>query len=70
MRIFYDAWIPNENGRITSPWNYLASEASVDLLISQDIGWWNTHLIDLCFYPLEAKQLNLSLCALLLNPIS
>ena len=47
IRIFHDAWLANKDGRITSPQSYLAPEASIDVLFNQDIGWWNTHLIDL-----------------------
>ena len=60
IRIFHDAWLLNEDGRITSPWTHLAPEASVNLLINQDTSWWNTHLIDLCFYPPEANHIKIS----------
>ena len=38
IRIFHDAWLPNEDGKITSPQSYLAPEASIDVLFNQDTG--------------------------------
>ena len=64
VRIYRDAWRPYPEGRISSPASHLASESTVDALISSATGWWNTNLIDLCFYPPEAyliKSLPLSL---------
>ena len=64
VRIYRDAWLPCPEGRISSPASHLAPESTVDALISPTTGWWNTNLIDLCFYPPEAyliKSLPLSL---------
>ena len=36
----------------------------MDCLINPHSGWWNTHLIDLCFYPPKAKLIkSLPLCS-------
>lgn len=54
-RIFHDAWLLNtDGGRILSPQNLLAIEAVVNTLINSAMSWWDTHLINLCFYPPEA----------------
>lgn len=54
----------SEGGRIVTPPTLLSREASMDCLIDPHSGWWNTHLIDLCFYPPEAKLIkSLPLCS-------
>ena len=65
IRIFEDAWLLNsEGGRIVTPPTLLSREASMDCLIDPHSGWWNTHLIDLCFYPPKAKLIkSLPLCS-------
>ena len=55
VQIYKDTWLPSSEGRISSPVLHLAPESSVDSLINGASGWWNTNLIDLCFYPPEAK---------------
>ena len=65
IRIFEDAWLLNsEEGRVVSPPTILSTEAIVNTIIDPHSGWWNTHLIDLCFYPPEAKLIKaLPLCS-------
>ena len=37
----------------------------MDTLIDAQTGWWNTHFIDLCFYPPEATLIkSLPLCTI------
>ena len=63
VRIYRDAWLPSPKGRISSLVSHLAPESTIDALINSVTGWWNTNLIDLCFYPPEAyliKSLPLS----------
>ena len=62
---FEDAWLLNlEGGRIVTPPTLLSREATMDCLINLHSGWWNTHLIDLCFYPPKAKLIkSLPLCS-------
>ena len=37
----------------------------MDSLINSATGWWNINLIDLCFYPPEAKLIkSLTLCSI------
>lgn len=49
---------------MVSPPNLLSPEANVDTLIDSLTGWWNSHLIDLCFYPPEAQHIkSLPLCS-------
>ena len=63
--IFEDSWLLNlEGGRIVTPPTLLSREATMDCLINLHSGWWNTHLIDLCFYPPKAKLIkSLPLCS-------
>ena len=64
IRIYRDAWLPSPEGRISSLVSHLAPESIVDALINSVTGWWNTNLINVCFYPPEAyliKSLPLSL---------
>ena len=49
IKIFHDAWLPTDDGKVTTPQFDLAPEATVALLINPGSGWWNTHLIDLHF---------------------
>ncbi|KAL4598878.1 hypothetical protein ACB092_11G088800 [Castanea dentata] len=50
-RIFQDAWLPNSN------------DATIDVLINLQSGWWNMSLIDQCFYPPDAHLIkSLPLC--------
>lgn len=65
IRIFLDHWLLNSvEGRVVSPPNLLSPKASVDTLIDSHTGWWNSHLIDLCFYLLEAQHIKyLPLCS-------
>ena len=42
IKIFHDAWLPTEHGKVTSRQSDLAPEASVALLINPVLGWWNT----------------------------
>ena len=63
VRIYRDAWLPSPEGRISSPVSHLAPKSTVDSLINSVTGWWNTNLIDLCFYAPESyliKSLPLS----------
>lgn len=47
IRIFQDAWVPNSNeGRILFHRGLLASDATVDVLLNPQSGWWNLSLID------------------------
>ena len=64
IRIFHDSWLLNSPvGKVVSSPNSLAPDSTVDTLIDAQTGWWNTHLIDLCFYPPEAALINsLPLC--------
>ena len=64
IRIFHDSWLPNSSdGKVASPQNSLALDSTVDTLIDAQTGWWNTHLIDLCFYPPEVALIkSLPLC--------
>ena len=59
IRNFHDSWLLNSlEGKVVSPQNFLAPNSTVDT-----IGWWNTHLIDLCFYPPESAFIkSLPLC--------
>lgn len=63
-RIFKDAWLLNmEGGKVLSNPCVLALDAIVDMLINHQTGWWNVHLIDLCFYPPEVQLIkSLPLC--------
>ena len=64
VRIYRDAWLPSPEGRVNSPILHLAPESTVDSLINFAMGWWNTNLVDLCFYPLEASLIkSLPLCS-------
>ena len=62
IRIFQDAWLPIESGKVSSPQSDLGPDATVAVLINPASGWWNTDLIDLHFYPPDAKLIK-SLCA-------
>ena len=64
IRIFHDSWLLNSPvGKVVSSQNSLAPDSTVDTLIDAQTGWWNTHLIDLCFYPPEAALIkSLPLC--------
>ena len=54
----------SEGGRIVTPPSLLFREATVDCFIDPHSGWWNTHLINLCFYPPEAKLIkSIPLCS-------
>ena len=65
VQIYKDAWLPSPEGRISSPVLHLAPESTVDFLINAALGWWNTNLIDLCFYPPEANLIkSLPLCSI------
>ena len=46
IRIFQDAWLPTESGKISSHQSDFGSEATVAMLINSASGWWNTHFID------------------------
>ena len=47
IQIFQDAWLPNSNeGRILFHRGVLALNATVDMLIDPNSGWWNLGLID------------------------
>ncbi|KAL0017269.1 hypothetical protein SO802_004338 [Lithocarpus litseifolius] len=62
-RIFHDSWLNSPEGKVLSPQNLLAPDSTVDTLIDAQTGWWNTHLIDLCFYSPEAALIkSLPLC--------
>ena len=64
IKIFHDAWLPTDDGKVTTPQFDLAPEATVALLINPGSGWWNTHLIDLHFYPPDVKLIkSLPLCS-------
>lgn len=65
IRIFQDAWLLNSvDGWITSSPVTLAPKATVDTVIDPHTGWWNTHLIDFCFYLPEAQYIkSLPLCS-------
>lgn len=63
--IYGDSWLlGTAGGKVSSPPSFLSSEATVDALIDPHMGWWNVHLIDLCFYPPEAQQIkSIPLCS-------
>lgn len=64
IQIYKDAWLPSLDGRLNSPMMHLAPESMVDSLINSDSGWWDTNLIDLCFYPPDALLIkSLPLCS-------
>ena len=65
-RIYGDSWLLGMiGGKVSSPPSFLSSEATVDALIDPHTGWWNVHLIDLCFYPAEAQQIkSIPLCSI------
>ena len=70
IRIFQDAWLPNSNeGRILFHRGVLASDATADVLIDPNSGWWNLSLIDQCFYPPMLKLLSLFPCVSLPSQI-
>ena len=70
IRIFQDAWLLNSiDGRIIPSPVTLAPKVTVDTIIDPHIDWWNTYLIDLCFYLPEAQYINHSLFVPPLNPI-
>ena len=62
--IFQDAWLPNSNeGKILFHKGVLAPDATTDMLIDPNLGWWNLSVIDQCFYPLDAQIIkSLPLC--------
>ena len=64
--IFQDAWLLNTaDGKISSSSSILASNAYVKDLINQETGWWNTNLIDRCFYPPDALHIkSMPLCSI------
>ena len=65
IRIFQDAWLPTESGKISSHQSNYGSDATVAMLINPALGWWNTHLIDHHFYPPDAKLIkSLLLCSI------
>ena len=50
--------------RLHLPQVTLALEIIVDTISNPYTSWWNTHLIDLCFYPPEAQYIkSLPLCS-------
>ncbi|XP_050255150.1 uncharacterized protein LOC126701050 [Quercus robur] len=52
-------------GKVSSPPSDVGSNANVVMLINLVTGWWNTHLIDRHFYPLDAKLIkSLPLCSI------
>ena len=64
IKIFQDAWLPSDSGKVSSPPSDLGPDAKVAMLINPVIGWWNTHLIDRHFYPPDAKLIkSLPLCS-------
>ena len=65
IRIFQDAWLPTESGKISSHQSDLDLNATVSTLINLAPGWWNTYLIDRHFYPPNAKLIkSLPLCSI------
>ena len=63
IKIFHDAWLPTDVGRITTPQADLSLEATVAMLINLVSGWWNVQLIDRHFYSPDAKLIkSLPLC--------
>ncbi|KAK9998223.1 hypothetical protein SO802_017826 [Lithocarpus litseifolius] len=63
IRIFHDSWLNSPEGKVVSPQNLLALDSMVDTLIDAQTGWWNTQLIDLCFYSPEVALIkSLPLC--------
>ena len=66
VQIYKDTWLLSPEGHISSPVLHLAPESTVDSLINVALGWWNTNLIDLCFYPPGANLIkSLPLCSIL-----
>ena len=56
--IFQDAWLLNSiDGRIIPSPVTLAPKVTADTIIDPHIDWWNTYLIDLCFYLPEAQYI-------------
>ena len=71
IRIFHDPWLLNApDGKVVSPQNSLAPDSTVDTLIDAQTGWWNTHLIDLCFICLKLHLSSPYLYVPFLNPTS
>ena len=65
IRIFQDAWLPFDSGKVSSLQSDFGSDANVAMLINLVTGWWNTHLIDRHFYPPDAKLIkSLPLCSI------
>ena len=65
IRIFQDAWLPFDSGKVSSLQSDFGSDANVAMLINLVTGWWNTHLIDHHFYPSDAKLIkSLPLCSI------
>ncbi|XP_075665091.1 uncharacterized protein LOC142634702 [Castanea sativa] len=70
IRIFQDAWLPTNSGKISSHQSDLGPDATVAMLINPASGWWNTHLIDRHFYPPNAKLIkSLPLCSIPQNKL-
>ena len=64
IKIFHDAWLPTDVGRITTSQVDLSLEATVAMLINPVSGWWNIQLIDRHFYSPDAKLIkSLPLCS-------
>ena len=65
IRIFQDAWLPTESGKISSHQSDFGPDATVAMLVNSTLGWWNTHLIDWHFYPPDTKLIkSLPLCSI------
>ena len=65
IRIFQDAWLPSDSGKVPSPPSDFGLDANVAMLINLVTGWCNIHLIDRHFYPPDAKLIkSLPLCSI------
>ena len=57
-RVFEDRWLPGQNpSKVISPWTSIDDDWTVSQLIDQDMGWWNSSIIDALFLPFEAQKI-------------
>ena len=58
IRVFEDRWLPGQNpSKVISPWMGIDDDWTVSQLIDQDMGWWNSSIIDALFLPFEAQKI-------------
>ena len=57
IRVFEDRWLPGQNpSKVISPWMGIDDDWTVSQLIDQDMGWWNSSIIDALFLPFEDRK--------------